>query len=152
MSTEKPEGSDMPTPTTSSVLVVFAILDAILLGRSMRSVVIPNLSADMPAWFLVSEVVRPLFLLSLAFSAYALASGRVWGFIVSYVQFPLRVAYALFSFGFLSMLPWLTIQGWSVQPVMVLALVLECGRLAWTIIIHVCVTRKTASPKAGASQ
>jgi hypothetical protein len=118
------------------VLVLFAILDVFLAGRFATSIHIPQIEAQEPVWWTALSILRPIFLLSLLASAFGLATQRRWGFIVSYIQFPFRFAYVLLSFGFLSLIPGTFIQDCYYQPVILIAMGMECGRLVWTIAIH----------------
>lgn len=117
-------------------LIVFALLDALLLGRFITSVVHLGLSRDFPFWYQALCIARPVFLLSLACSAFGLALGRNWGFIVSYIQFPFRFVFVFLSFGFLSKLMPQTQDPQYINPMIITAMVLEVFRLAATIIIH----------------
>lgn len=129
-----------------NVLVVFAVLDAILFLQLARFIPFVRFTSGNPLWQTALGLPWPVFILSLAASATGLAMGRKWGFVVSYVQFPFRFAYAGFSFGFIACIPGLSISGGAAEPWFVIAAALECGRLVWTILIHRRLFRATASP------
>jgi hypothetical protein len=123
------------------ILIVFALLDALILVRSVNTIRLPDFRHGMPVWASMLSLLRPVFLLSLAVSAIGLAAQRKWGFIVSYAQFPFRFVYVLLSFGFLSRIPCLFIANYPCQSAILVAMGLECGRLVWTIQIHRWITR-----------
>ena len=126
------------------VLFVFAALDALLLARLFQSIV-PHVSsgnyASLPWQTMGLLLLRSAFLLSLAVSAFGLARGRVWGLVLSYVQFPFRFVFVLLSFGFLR---WIfgPLQVGNISLVIVAAMVLEVVRLVLTILIHVRLSPK----------
>ena len=117
-------------------LVIFGLLDAVLLGRFADAVCLPDFSAEIPWWFQTLELLRPVFLLSLGFSAFGLASECKWGVILSYIQFPFRFVFVLFSFGFLTLLTPLVPGFLGYRSLLVTAMALECGRLVTTILVH----------------
>ena len=124
------------------LLAGFAILDAVLLGRFLPSVGIHNASTSAPLWFQALEIARPLFLLSLAFSAFGLATERRWGLILSYVQFPVRFMFVYLSFGFIARIPAFLSDKTGETPAIIAAMILEGIRLLLTITVHVRMRRR----------
>lgn len=128
---------------TREILVLFAILDAFLLGRLALSVVSPFFPPESPWWWQARVVLEVVFLLSLAFSAFGLATSRKWGFILSYLQFPLRILFMHTTFGFLLIYACSAVATGPIDLRIpgVISIVLECARLVITILIH----RRTTS-------
>lgn len=126
------------------ILVLFAMLDVFVVGRFVNNIRVPELAGQAPVWFSALIILRPVLLLSLIASAFGLATQRKWGFVVSYVQFPLRFVCVWLSFGFLTLIPGLFISGHKYQPVILAAMVLECVRLVWTILIHRRISRASS--------
>jgi hypothetical protein len=81
-----------------AILIRFGVLDALLLIRFAPQVAWPGhvFDGSLPVWAVALEICRPLFLVSLAFSAVGLMLARNWAIILSYVQFPFRFALMLF--------------------------------------------------------
>lgn len=131
-------------------LIIFALLDAILLVRFIGSVFHVGLSREIPLWYQALCIARPIFLASLAFSAFALATKRNWGFIVSYVQFPFRFVFVFLSFGFLSLLMPAQQGPQHISSTIIIAMVLEAFRLATTIIIHLRITNELRATSGSA--
>jgi len=131
-------------------LIVFALLDAILLGRFIGSIFHVGLSRELPVWYQALCIARPLFLVSLAISAFGLVAKRTWGFIVSYVQFPFRFVFVFLSFGFLSLLSPESGSHHHINPMIITAMVLEGLRLVTTIIIHLRITKDSTVPSESA--
>ncbi len=117
-------------------LVIFAILDAVLLGRHLSHIPLGLVFAEQPWMFQVLAVLRSVFLISLAFSAFGLAGQRKWGLVFSYVQFPVRFVFMYLSFGFLTLVPAFISGPYGELPVLIVAMTLECTRLVLTIFIH----------------
>jgi hypothetical protein len=127
---------------TRVILTVFGLLDAVLLGRFLNSVVFSPVDS-LPQglwWFQVLMLLRPFVLLSLGLSALGLALERRWGIILSYVQFPFRFVYVYLSLGFLTMFSRLVGDN-SYQSLIVAAMILEGVRLAATILLHVRIAK-----------
>jgi len=117
-------------------LVIVAILDAVLLGRHLSHIPLGMVFAEQPWMFQALGVLRLVFLISLAFSAFGLAGERKWGLILSYVQFPVRFVFVYLSFGFLALVPAFISGPYGEMPVVIVAMTLECARLVLTIFIH----------------
>ena len=135
------------------ILVAFAILDAFLLGRYALSVVSASLPPESPWWLQARAVLLVPFLLSLAFSAFGLATARRWGFILSYVQFPFRILLMHTTFWFLlvSEFSGATTGSLELRTSDVTPIALECVRLVVTIWIHRGMTTECAVPSPTAS-
>jgi hypothetical protein len=123
-------------------LIIFALLDAILLGRFIGSVFHTGLSRELPVLYQALCIARPIFIISLGFSAFGLIVKRKWGFILSYVQFPLRFVFVFLSFGFLSLLMTPRQGAQFINPMIIIAMVLEAFRLVTTIMIHLRITNE----------
>lgn len=125
------------------ILVIFAILDAFLLGRCAFSVVSPVFPPEYSPWWWEAKVVaQVIFLLSLAFSAFGLATSRKWAFILSYVQFPFRIVFMNTSFGFILIYAIAAVTPGTLDLRIpgITSIVLECFRLLVTILIHRRIT------------
>ncbi len=132
------------------ILVVFAILDAFLLGRCALIAISPVLPPESPWLWQASCVLQSVFFLSLAFSAFGLATSRKWGFILSYVQFPLRILFMHTTFGFLLIYACSAVISTPLDLRVpgVISIVLECARLMVTILIQ----RRTTSERAASAR
>ena len=89
-----------------------------------------------PAWAVALYFCRPLFLVSLAFSAIGLVLARNWAIVLSYVQLPFRFVFMFLSFGFIGLLARIPHFPASYLALMIMAIILECIRFAVTIVIH----------------
>ena len=120
------------------ILIGFGVLDALLLIRFAPQVAWPGhvFDGSLPVWAVALEICRPLFLVSLAFSAVGLMLVRDWAIVLSYVQFPFRFALMLFSFGFIGFLTSSPLFPVSYFSLMITAVILECIRSAVTIAVH----------------
>ncbi|MFH1021809.1 MAG: hypothetical protein V1809_00295 [Planctomycetota bacterium] len=125
-------------------LMAFALLDAILLGIFAIHIHRPITKPDFPLWLNGLNIAYPVLLVSLAASAFGLATHRRWGFILSYVQFPFRMIYLVLSFGFLLLIPRLFVKPQMYMPVLIVAMVLECARIVFTAMIHLKMTKRSS--------
>lgn len=123
------------------LLTLFGILDAILLYQF-----IPNVMYSVEALIsysrfdLISILVigHVLLFTTLPMTAIGVPFQKKWAFIVSYIQAPLRIAYATFTFGFLYLLiPYfpdnMPSKSWFVTGI---ASVLELVRVGITALAH----------------
>jgi hypothetical protein len=115
------------------LLILFGLLDIISIIRSYRSVAHLLTSDTSSLWL---QVPNLLLFVSLGFSAYFLLRQSKAGLLITYVQFPFRIAFGILSFGFLFAFNTIldlerdsNILGW-------ILLGLECGRLFLTVLIH----------------
>lgn len=76
-----------------------------------------------------------LLLGSFLFSSYGFIRFRKWALVLSLIQFPLRFLFLVLSFGFLTSIPFLRLLMGGYQNVLIVAAVLELGRLIVTIFI-----------------
>lgn len=130
-------------PYARILLILFGTLDIILALRFYRHLQWPGwlFERDMSPLIIALEISRPLLLLSLFVSGYALIQQKKWGLILSYIQFPLRFISLYLSFGLLSMIPGLsTLAGYN--NLMIAFVILEVARLIATIVIHINTSRQ----------
>jgi hypothetical protein len=115
-------------------LVLFGILDLITVLKNYNNfyrLVFPNNGYH---WL---NVVILLIYMSLIISGYLLIRQKKSGIWFSYFQFPLRLLFALFTFGFLMILNrFINDQQIGIQLFTGLLAVLEIGRFIVTIMIH----------------
>jgi hypothetical protein len=119
------------------LFLLFGVLDAVLVIRfgPAEFEQIGGLSQmSFPAASLF--LLRLLFFVSLVASAVGLCLAKKWGLIISYIQFPLRFAFMLLSFGFISGLAHLLAVPSLYRPLICAAMILECGRLVGSVWIH----------------
>src|SRR5690606_17712505 len=109
------------------ILIAFCVLDAMLFLRTAHQIVLGGITLDgrWPVWTIMLEVCRPLFVVSLAFSAVGFAMDRRWAGLLSYVQFPFRFVFMHLSFGFIGHLASIPRMPVSYQTLMITAMVLE---------------------------
>lgn len=115
------------------LLPLFGILDIITLIRSYKHL-IPASSAwsDYPM-----TTIASILYASLLFSAYFLIRQQKLGIWLAYIQFPLRMAFLVLSFGFLLSTSSLFNNQSEAYRIMIWALIgLEIIRLVCTIFIH----------------
>ena len=132
-----------------AVLTIFALLDAVLLGRFLTSIYVRDIAGELRWCVFAMDAGRSLFLVSLAASSLGLAMERRWAMFLSYVQFPFRLLFALLSFGFLTLIPGLSSSAYGQMPVVIAAMVLEGVRLIVTIGLHVKSRRGDQSRARG---
>ena len=116
------------------LLVVFGILDIITVIKSYKNIFRLIFGTSEFHWI---SLVNILIYISLLVSGYYLIKQKKSGLWISYAQFPLRLLFAFFSFGFLVILN----RFFNGQPIGVhilsgILLILEIGRLILSIIIH----------------
>jgi hypothetical protein len=115
-------------------LVLFGILDLITVLKNYNNfyrLVFPNNGYH---WL---NIVILLIYMSLIISGYLLIRQKKSGIWFSYFQFPLRLLFALFTFGFLMILNrFINDQQIGIQLFTGLLAVLEIGRFIVTIMIH----------------
>lgn len=115
-------------------LVLFGILDLITVLKNYNNfyrLVFPNNGYH---WL---NVVILLIYMSFIISGYLLIRQKKSGIWFSYFQFPLRLLFALFTFGFLMILNrFINDQQIGIQLFTGLLAVLEIGRFIVTIMIH----------------
>jgi hypothetical protein len=130
-------------------LTVFALLDAVLLGRNLKTFIYVGFHGQLQFFWLLFalDAARVVFLLSLAASAFGLAMERRWGMLLSYIQFPVRFVFLYLSFGFLATMPCLISATYGQTPVLIVAMILESFRLFVTVAIHIRSRRSSRHPE-----
>lgn len=120
------------------ILIAFGVLDALLFLRAAHQIVLGGITLDgrWPVWAIMLEVCRPVFAVSLAFSAFGFVMDRRWAGTLSYVQFPFRFVFMHLSFGFIGHLASIPRMPVSYQTLMITAMVLEYVRLAVTVAVR----------------
>ena len=123
----------------AKIIFLFAALDVFLLVRvTSEGALFHPPDSSLPWMFQALSYLRTAFLLSLAISAIGLFCLHKWGFILSYVQFPLRIIFMHTTFGFLITYIFATFSignynGWAPA---IISIVLECVRFNVTIWIQ----------------
>ena len=126
----------------SKILVIFGILDLILIFRFGHYAVTNffyvfkyiGKSSAFP--LLLEATTRFLFFISLIFSSIFLIIQKRIGCIISYAQFPFRMAFLSLSFGFLAHLNVFFHNQSFYFGIICFCIILEIGRLIVTIVIH----------------
>lgn len=119
----------------ANLLRLFGLLDALLFVRFIEVLAVPFWT-HRPAWVALFTVAQGLIVVSLALSAYGFFRGRDWAFVLYYVHFPLRVAYAMLSFGFLTYVGRIVGGPLAHWLLLIVAILLELVRLVLTIRCH----------------
>ncbi len=116
------------------LLSLFGLLDIVTLIRSYRFIIPPTLTWKYYPLLAVGNITMYV---SLVFSALFLIRQKKIGLLITYGQFPLRLAYVILSFGFLFEINRLFDK--RIESYMIIFWVLiglEVLRLTYTIIIH----------------
>jgi hypothetical protein len=82
------------------------------------------------------DIMRLFFFVSLLISAAGLFGMKKWALIISYVQFPFRIVFVLLSFGFIHYLSSVFHEPSFNQPLIYVAIILECLRLICSVWLH----------------
>ncbi len=113
------------------------MLDVILFGRFLSKIWF-GFTFQAPEdswWFNIFYMTQSILIISFLASGFGLACQKRWGFILSYVQFPFRYLFLLLSFGFIAVI--FPMQNtYYFSPVIIIAMLLEIGRLILTIMIQ----------------
>lgn len=117
------------------LLVIFAMLDFLLFVRFSNDIYFPKWSLFLEG-FNCLQVLSSLFLISLLFSVYGIFLKCRWWFILTYIQFPFRLAFLYLSFGFLTYIVMFINNPSFYKPMLYFAVVLEFIRIIVTILIH----------------
>ena len=117
------------------LLILFGLLDILTLIRSYRHI-IPR-EAYWTEFPLITISSSLLYIL-LVFSAYFLIRQQKAGLWITYLQFPLRIAFLVLSFGFLTMASRLFYNNYSnaYNFLLWLAIGLEIARVIISMVIH----------------
>jgi len=132
-------------------MVVFGIFDGVSLLLNFYSLK-QFLQANPSSFFLLSSldsiflnstvftilvVLRVATVLSFLPSSYFLVSEKKTGLFFTYIQFPFRLLFSLFSLGFLQLgVSYLGVSENIVYFLLPFLVVVECGRLICSILIH----------------
>ena len=116
------------------LLILFGALDIITVAKAYKSIYRMIFETSEFHWI---SLVNILIYVSLLVSGYYLIKQNKLGLWISYAQFPLRLLFAFFSFGFLMILNRLFDgQTIGIQILSGFLLILEIGRLILSIMIH----------------
>jgi len=120
------------------LIPVFGILDIITFGFyvSQIPIYLNSIHSSKPPLVILEYTMRLFFLFSLLPSAYAHFQKKSWFPYIYYVLFPLHILLMYLSFGFIVKIS--TTIGFTglVQILSFACIVLECLRLAYTILAH----------------
>ena len=116
------------------LLILFGVLDIITLIRSYKHIILSTFTST---YFPLITVGHILIYASLVLSALFLLKQNKLGLWLTYGQFPLRIAFAILSFGFLLELNQLFDKRSKAYLIIFWILIgLEVLRLIFTILIH----------------
>ena len=116
------------------LLVLFGILDIITVVKAYKNIFRLIFETSELHWI---SLINMLIYASLLVSGYYLIKQKKLGLWISYAQFPLRLLFAFFSFGFLMILNRLFDgQTIGIQILSRFLLILEICRLILSIMIH----------------
>jgi len=120
---------------TKTILIIFAIFDAILFVRFWQGILAP-FSYNWGQYFIIgiTILIRSITVLSFAFSSYALFLQKKWAFLLYYIQFIFRMGFCYLSIGFLTFLSFRSQKIYF--SLMLLAFLAELLRLFVTIRIN----------------
>ena len=121
---------------------LFGFLDIILFARFARMEFAIAFMNSGPSWEIrILAILRVFSVMSLLLSAVGFFTLKRWAVILSYIQFPFRFLFALWSFGFISLLSRAFGKPDLYLPLIYAAMMLECVRLICTIWIQPAIRR-----------
>jgi hypothetical protein len=116
-----------------NLLILFGVLDFIAVLKSYKGIYQLSFANSNFQWM---DLVILLIYFSLIASGFYLIKKNKIGLWISYLQFPLRLLFVIFSFGFLLIINGMLNQLIGMYVLTIILAVLEIIRLAITILIH----------------